>query len=63
MSPGSGAREDLPVVVSVAGEAEGRDLVRCKEPAELSFSAVGRAGEVVLAEGVAEVAVGSFVKL
>ena len=43
--PGLGSPADLPVA-SAAGELEA--LVRCKEPAELSFSAVGReAGEVV----------------
>jgi len=58
MSPGSGFRADLPVV-SAASEAEGQDLVRCKEAAELSFSLVGP-GEAALAEEA--VAAGSFVK-
>src|SRR5690348_16593203 len=46
MSPDLGSRVDLPVG-SAAGEEKGRGLVRCKEPAELSFSAVDR--EVALA--------------
>ncbi len=65
MSSELGSRADLPVV-SAAAEVEGRELARCKEPAELSFSAVGReVGEVVLGAEVEEgaaVAADSFVK-
>ena len=57
MSSELASRADLPVV-SAAAEVEGREPARCKEPAELSFSAAGReAAEVVLgAEGAAQVA-------